>query len=78
MFFLSNFKLSSPKYSYNCKNNSITSFVGVPKKIEGCFNFANNDFTDEAWEYAKDNIDGEFADYNHNGNKFIKYRKGLE
>lgn len=59
------------------KTNNISSFVGMPKYIGGCFNIANNDFTDEAWEYAKENIDAEFRDYNISRNKFVKYRKEL-
>ena len=70
-----------PQYiggDFTIKRNKLTSFIGMPNYIGGCFNFANNELTDEAWEYCRDNIDGEFCDYNHNGNKFIKYRKGLE
>ncbi len=59
------------------KTNSISSFVGMPKYIGGCFNIANNEFDDAAWEYAKENIDGEFCDYNIANNKFVKYRKEL-
>ena len=62
---------------YICKNNTITSFIGIPEKIEGCFIFSNNELTDDAWDYCRDNIDGEFNDYKHNGNKFVKYRKEL-
>ena len=71
----------TPRYigeDFIIKRNKLTSFIGMPNYIGGCFNFANNELTDEAWEYCRDNIDGEFCDYNHNGNKFIKYRKGLE
>lgn len=59
------------------KSNKISSFVGMPKYIGGCFNIANNEFDDAAWEYAKENIDGEFCDYNIANNKFVKYRKEL-
>ena len=76
---LINFK-NTPRYigeDFIIKSNKLISFIGMPNYIGGCFNFANNELTDEAWEYCRDYIDGEFCDYNHNGNKFIKYRKKL-
>jgi len=59
------------------KNHNISSFVGMPLYIGGTFNISSNNFTDESWEYAKDNIDAEFRDYNIKKNKFVKYRKEL-
>lgn len=57
--------------------NAIKSFEGMPQYIGGLFNISNNELTDEAWDYAKDNIEGEFGDYNIKKNLFIKYRKEL-
>ena len=34
------------------------------------FDISNNELTDEAWDYAKDNIEGEFGDYNIKKNLF--------
>lgn len=59
------------------RKNNIDSFIGMPKYIGGCFNISDNEFTDEAWDYAKENIDAEFGDYKITGNRFIKYRKEL-
>lgn len=70
----------SPRHvggDFVAKTNKLTSFIGMPKYIGGCFNIANNEFDDTAWEYAKENIDGEFCDYNIANNKFVKYRKEL-
>ena len=60
------------------KRNEIKSFEGMPQYIGGLFNISNNELTDDAWDYAKDNIDGDFDDYNIKGNKFVKYRKELK
>lgn len=59
------------------KTNKLSSFVNMPQYIGGCFNIANNEFDDAAWEYARDNIEGEFCDYNISNNRFVKYRKEL-
>lgn len=59
------------------KRNMIKSFEGMPQYIGGLFNISNNELTDDAWDYAKDNIEGEFGDYNIKKNKFVKYRKEL-
>lgn len=59
------------------KKNAIKSFEGMPQYIGGLFDISNNELTDEAWDYAKDNINGEFGDYNIKKNLFIKYRKEL-
>lgn len=59
------------------KKNAIKSFEGMPQYIGGLFNISNNELTDDAWDYAKDNIEGEFGDYNIKKNLFIKYRKEL-
>lgn len=59
------------------KRNSIKTFDGMPQYIGGLFDISNNELTDDAWDYAKDNIDGEFGDYNIKKNLFIKYRKEL-
>lgn len=59
------------------KKNAIKSFEGMPQYIGKLFDISNNELTDEAWDYAKDNIDGEFGDYNIKKNLFIKYRKEL-
>lgn len=59
------------------KHNHIDSFIGMPDYIGGTFNIADNEFTDESWEYAKEHIESEFNDYNIRGNRFAKYRKEL-
>lgn len=59
------------------KKNAIKSFEGMPQYIGGLFDISNNELTDDAWDYAKDNIEGEFGDYNIKKNLFVKYRKEL-
>lgn len=59
------------------KKNSINTFEGMPLYIGGLFDVSNNRLTDESWENAKDNINGEFGDYNIKKNLFVKYRKEL-
>jgi hypothetical protein len=59
------------------KHHNISSFEGMPLYIGGVLNISNNNFTDESWEYAKNNIDADFRDYNIKKNKFVKYRKEL-
>lgn len=59
------------------KRNEIKSFEGMPQYIGGLFNISNNELTDDAWDYAKDNIEGEFGDYNIKNNRFYKYTKEL-
>ena len=59
------------------KHHNISSFEGMPLYIGGVLNISNNSFTDESWEYAKNNIDSDFRDYNIKKNKFVKYRKEL-
>ena len=49
----------------------------MPSYIKGVFDFSDNELTDEAWEYAKENIDGEFVDYRLSNNYFVKYRSEL-
>lgn len=63
--------------NFICSGLHLTSFEGMPKFIGGLFDFSNNDLTDDSWEYVKDNIDGEFTDYNNRNNKFLKYRSEL-
>ena len=63
--------------NYDCRGCGIKSFIGMPSYIKGVFDFSDNELTDEAWEYAKENIDGEFADYRLSNNYFVKYRSEL-
>lgn len=59
------------------KHHNISSFEGMPLYIGGVLNISSNNFTDESWEYAKNNIDADVRDYNIKKNKFVKYRKEL-
>ena len=60
-----------------CKNENISSFIGMPNFIGGIFDMSNNILDDNAWDYAKEHIDAEFGDYKISNNKFVKYRKEL-
>lgn len=60
-----------------CKNENVSSFVGMPNFIGGIFDISNNILDDNAWDYAKEHIDAEFGDYKISNNKFVKYRKEL-
>lgn len=60
------------------KKNFIKTFEHMPKYIGGIFDVSNNELTDDAWEYAKNNIESEIVgDYKISNNKFVKYRKEL-
>lgn len=62
-----------------CKDEKISSFMGMPIFIGGLFDISNNELTDDAWEYAKEHMprETEFGDYKIPNNKFVKYRKEL-
>lgn len=60
-----------------CKNENISSFIGMPSFIGGVFDMSDNTFDDDAWEYAKKHIESDFGDYKISNNKFVKYRKEL-
>ncbi len=60
-----------------CKDENLSSFIGMPSFIGGVFDLSNNVFDDNAWEYAKEHIESEFGDYKISNNKFVKYRKEL-
>lgn len=63
-----------------CKDENISSFIGMPNFIGGIFDMSNNMFDDDAWDYARKHIvdpEPEFGNYKISNNKFIKYRKKL-
>lgn len=72
--------IGSPRFingNFNCSGIGLNSFIGMPSYINGVFDISHNELTDKAWEYAKENIDGEFGVHNIFDNKFIKYQKEL-
>ena len=58
-------------------NNNLKSFEGLPEHIGGYLDISHNEFTDAAWEYAKDNMTIDFNGYRMHHNMFNKYRKEL-
>lgn len=58
-------------------NNNLKSFEGLPEHIGGYLDISHNEFTDAAWEYAKENITIDFNGYRMHHNMFNKYRKEL-
>lgn len=58
-------------------NNNLSSFEGLPEHIGGYLDISHNEFTDAAWEYAKDNMTIDFNGYRMHHNMFNKYRKEL-
>ena len=58
-------------------NNNLKSFEGLPEHIGGYLDISNNEFTDAAWEYAKENMTIDFNGYRMHHNMFNKYRKEL-
>lgn len=58
-------------------NNNLSSFEGLPEHIGGYLDISNNEFTDAAWESAKENITIDFNGYRMHHNMFNKYRKEL-
>lgn len=58
-------------------NNNLKSFEGLPEHIGGYLDISHNEFTDAAWEYAKENITIDFNGYRMHHNMFNKYSKEL-
>lgn len=59
---------------YLAKGNSLTTLEGMALEIGGDFDISNNELTDDAWEYAVENIPSEVCgSCKKRGNKFVKY-----
>lgn len=59
---------------YIAKDNSIVTLEGMALEIGGDFDISNNELTDEAWEYAMENIPSEVCGCcKKRGNRFVKY-----